>query len=169
MKDEQGKRTRPYLQYSLLGLFLVMLWSLQSAPDSLFTLSLLRPVPVVVFVVTVGIVYGEMVGGAFGLFAGMLMDLYTTPSVAFHAVLLTALGIFCGLAVKHWLMNNLLTMVVLWFVGSLIYFVLYWLLFKVILGDDGWLYLYRFALPGGLYTGAWGVVVAPIVAWIRRC
>ncbi len=168
MRDEQVKRTRPFLQYALLVLLLVMTWAMESAPESWFILASVRPVPVVVLVISVGILYGEMVGGTFGLLAGMLLDLYSTPSVAFHVVVLTALGICCGLAVKHWLMNHLLSAIVLWFAGSLVYFILYWLLFKVILGNDSWYYLYRFALPGGLYTGAWGILLAPIVAWIRK-
>lgn len=168
MKDEQFGRSRPYLQYLLLGLLLILLWAFQSAPANLFDIALVRPMPCVVLVICIGIVYGEMAGGAFGLFAGLLMDLYTTPSVAFHVVLLTVLGVLCGLAVKHWLMNNLLSAVVLWLVGSVLYFVMYWLLFKVILGNDGWIYLYRYALPGGIYTGAWGVILAPLVVWIHR-
>ena len=168
MKDEQFGRSRPYLQYLLLGLLLVLLWAFQSAPANLCDIAMFRPMPAVVLLICIGIVYGEMAGGAFGLFAGLLMDLYATPSTAFHVVVLTALGILCGLAVKHWLMNNLLSAVVLWLVGSVLYFVLYWLLFKVILGDDGWFYLYRYALHDGVYTAVFGTILMPLVVGVRR-
>ncbi|MBR6549461.1 MAG: rod shape-determining protein MreD [Clostridia bacterium] len=168
MTNHKNSHFHRRLQFFLLGLLLVMLWSLQIAPANLFEIGSVRPVPTVVLTICVGILYGETAGGVFGLFAGLLMDTYTTPTVAFHVVLLTALGIFCGLAVKHLFMNNRFSWTVLWFVGSLLYFIFYWLLFKVILGNDGFSYLLYYSLPGALYTGAWGIVLHPLVWSIRR-
>jgi len=168
MIDRDNRSSHPRLQFVLLGLLLLVIWSFQIAPTNLFAIGLVRPVPTVILTVCVGIIYGETVGGVFGLFAGLLMDVYTTPSVAFHVVLMTALGIFCGLVVKHLFMNNRLSWVVLWFASAMVYFLLYWLMFKVILGNDGWLYLTRYALPSALYTGVWGIVLHPLVWSIRR-
>jgi rod shape-determining protein MreD len=128
-----------------------------------------RPALLVALTLCMGLLYGEIAGGVVGFVGGMLMDLYVTPSVNFNAVTLALLGILCGLAINRLFMNNTLSALVLCFVGSFLYFFLYWLLFRVILGDGGaWIYFYSFTLPSAVYTGAFGVVFFPLLRWFRR-
>lgn len=169
MKSEQANKTAPLFQYLVLGLILIVSWLLQSAPGNLLAIASVRPVLLVVFAVCIGAIYGELTGGVFGLIAGMLMDLYTVPSLAFHAAVLTAVGIVCGLAVRHLLMNRFFSVLVLCLVMSFCYFTLYWLLFKVLMGGGGWTYFCRFSLPGTVYTALTGLIYAPLIWWIRRC
>lgn len=168
MRDDRTKQIQPYMQYIMLILMLLFSWMLQSAPISFLTIYGIRPVLTIVFVAAVGVMYGEGTGGVFGLAAGLLMDIYTAPALSFHVVVLTALGIGCGLIVKHFLMYNFLSAVILCFISCLCYFFLYWLVFKVILGSGGVLYLYRFSLPAAFYTGLFGFLYCPVVRWIRK-
>ncbi len=163
------QRTKQYAQFVLLGLLLLLLWAIQSAPRSLLSIGTVRPVLLAAFVSVTGIVYGEMAGGIFGFVAGLLMEPYTAPSVGFHVLVLTALGMACGLAVKHLFMNNTLSALVTVLASSLVYFILYWLIFKIVLGGNGGMgYLVRFSLPAAGYTAMCGWVLYPLVRLIRR-
>ena len=163
------KRTKQYAQYILLALLLLLFWGVQSAPQTLLSFGAVRPVLLAAMVAVVGVVYGEMTGGIFGFFSGVLMDAYTTPSVGFHVVVLTALGMACGLMVKHLFMNNTLSALVTVLAASLVYFTLYWLLFKVILGGNGGMgYFFRFSLPATGYTAVCGWILLPLIRLIRR-
>jgi rod shape-determining protein MreD len=168
MKNDTVKNSRSWLQYVVLAIVLFLCFILQSTPMNLFGIQGIRPVFLVMLTLCSGLVYGELVGGTIGFCAGMLMDLYVTPSVSFHTFVLTFLGIACGLAIGHLFMDNALSALVLCFVGSFVYFSLYWLLFRVILSDGGaWVYYYRFSLPSAVYTGVLGLVFYPLLRWIR--
>ena len=169
MNNRDLPKLKPWLHYSLLAVLLLTAWSVQSAPDGILTVWGISPVLLVSLIACIGMIYGEMIGGVFGLAAGLLMDVYTTPCVGFHIVVLTAVGIGCGLIIRHLFMNNLLASFTLILGVCLVYFVLYWLLFKVILGGGGgWVYLYRFSLSGTVYSAVFGGLFYPLLKWLHR-
>lgn len=169
MNNESMRSEKRVTPFILLGVLVLLCWLLQSAPGGFLPLFHVSPVLLPILVAAIGMAYGETVGALYGLAAGVLMDLYTIPSLGFHAVLLTAVGIVCGLAVKHFLMQHLAAALVLAGTVAVAYFVLYWLVFKVIAGGGGALYyLVRFSLPAAVYSGLWGLVFCPLTRWIRR-
>lgn len=143
-------------EYGVLLILLLAAWGLQSAPSNFLSVFALRPVLVLGLVACVGMIYGELMGGVFGFCGGLLMEIDAAPSVGFHLLLLTALGILCGLAVRHLLMNNIPASFTLLLTVCILYFTLYWLLYKVILGADGLYYWIRFSLPSAALTTLWG-------------
>ncbi len=169
MSKKADRKGGLVLQYVLLGVLALFCWLLQSAPGGFAVIAGCSPVLLPVLTAAVGVYYEERTGAVFGLLCGILMDIYTVPSVGFHAVLLTAVGVACGFAVKHFFTHSLWAALVLCLGAALTYFVLYWLLFKCILGGGGaWYYLVRFSLPAALYSGAFGLVFCPLVRWLHR-
>ncbi len=149
-------KQKPFGEYGVLLILLLAAWGLQSAPSNFLSVFALRPVLVLGLTACVGMIYGELIGGVFGFGAGLLMEIDAAPSVGFHLLVLTALGILCGLAVRHLLMNNIPASFTLLLSVCVLYFTLYWLLYKVILGADGFYYWIRFSLPSAAFTALWG-------------
>ncbi len=136
-----------YLHYGLLSIIMLFSVTLQSAANggvSLFGVSLL---PAVAVIVAIGINYGPFTGGIYGLVAGLFLDVYTVPSVGFHLVIMTVLGIGCGLSVNHLLMNNRYARFFLCFCGATLYCIAYFVVMKWIVGGNTITYLYQFSLP----------------------
>lgn len=136
-----------YTVLSFIMLFSVTLQSAAGGGVSLFGFSLL---PAVAFVVGVGMNYGPLIGGVFGLVVGLLLDAYTAPSIGFHLVIMPFLGVGCALAVNHLLLHNRYARFVLCLVSSLIYCTAYFVVLQWMLGGHDFSYFYRFTLPGTL-------------------
>lgn len=167
-KNTDAPRYPSYLHYVILGVILLVLFLWQSAPGQGLTLFGVRPLPAVMLVALIGIVYGEFAGGLFGLIAGLLMDMYTTPSVCFNVVLLTALGMICGLAIQHLLIPNFYAHLVLTLGCCFVYYLFYFIVIQWLLGEGTWYYFFRFSLPATVYTWAVGMILYPFLRWLRR-
>lgn len=167
--SNQGKTTfQTVLHYGLLTGFMLFSITLQNAPGGGLTLWGLSPLPAIAFVVGVSMHYGPFIGGVFGLVTGLLLDVYTVPSVGFQTVAITLLGMGCGLTMNHLLLHNKYAKFVLCLVSALLYGIVYFAVMKWMIGGHDFSYFYRFSLPAiGLCT-VLCLLYGWVLGWFRR-
>ena len=169
MNQPSHEKIKPWMHFLLLSFLLLIAWSVQSVPHPVLAIAGVNPVLLLSLVVSIGVVYGELIGGICGLCAGVLMEIYASPSVGFHIVLLTGAGIAGGLLIRHVFMNTRFATFVLTLLICFIYFFVDWLLYEVILGGNGGLlYFFRFSLPAAGYTALFGFICCPLLKWLYR-
>ena len=120
--------------------------------------------PAVAMIVAIGMNYGPFVGGVYGLFSGLLMDVYTIPSVGFHLVMMPFLGIACGLAANHLLMNNRYARFFLCLCSAIVYCFFYFVVIQWIAGGNSFAYYVDFSLP---MTGACAVTAGVLCFLVK--
>lgn len=141
------------VRHTAYGLFLLVLVLLQSVPGLIPSVGGALPVLVLPFVVTVGVFERELAGAAFGLAAGLLMDLFSPHVGGFNAVSLMIIGCVCGLFVSYLLTVTLRSALLLFCGASVLYFTSQWLIYYVFKGyERPFYYLYQYQLPSFLYT-----------------
>lgn len=125
------------LKYGAYALMALILFRLQSIPG-LLEIGGVRPLPLAALAVLVATMERELPGVLFCIFCGYLCDLYTVAPMGYYMLLLTVLGLICGLVIRNYLQPSLPIMT-----GA----VLITLLFCRIV-----LFLFRYSLAG--VTGA---------------
>lgn len=112
-----------------------------------------RPVFLISAAICMAMYEGEIVGAAIGLFAGALWDTVTVAADGYNALFLMAACAFCGVFLRVFLRNNIVTY--LW-INSLItffYFATYVIFFITSRGIDGGLMIFfRYYLPMAVYS-----------------
>lgn len=110
----------------VLGLF--FLWNTDGLFPKPWGVPAMLMVPVVI---SIGMFERENAGMFFGLFAGLLMDTFSSRTMCFHSIMLTAAGYFAGVLVTRLMRNNLktcllLNVVFLFVYNTLFYFTNYY-------------------------------------------
>lgn len=96
--------------YLLLIIFFTIL---QSAPQINLVIFNIRPIFLITLTVCIGMFEREIVGGYLGLFAGICWDLVSSKPMGFYAILLLILGVLSGLIITNFMINNLMTAMIL--------------------------------------------------------
>lgn len=126
-----------------------------------------RPVLLISAVVCIAMYEGELIGAAAGLLAGALWDIVTVAADGYNALYLMLTCAVCGVVLRVFLRNNILTYI---FVNSLItifYFITYVLFFITSRGIDGGFMLFlRYYFPMAIYsvilTPFWYVIIRAV-------
>ena len=161
------KRHKDALTYLFLGLILFILYLFQNVQSLPSPLGLI-PAIVVVYVAVCGSVMGEYVGCIMGFMGGLLCDTSATSSYCFNLVVLTALGIACGLLGTRLFTRRFVCTLTLSFLALLVYFSLQWLVVGVIFGNEGFYYLLRYSLPSVLYSLLYVLPIYPLISIIDK-
>ena len=167
MKILFSKRHKDALTYLFLGLILFILYLFQNV-NSLPAPFGLIPAIVVVYVAVCGSVMGEYVGSVMGFLGGLLCDTSAPSSYCFNLIVLTALGIACGLLGTRLFTKRFVCTLALSFLALLMYFVLQWFVVGVIFGNEGFYYLLRYSLPSVLYSVLYVLPVYPLISIINK-
>lgn len=158
-----------YLRYTSLGIILFLLFLVQTTPGLLPAIGGASPVLLLPFVVSAAMMEQEMAGAAFGLFAGLLMDMYAAAGSGFHAISLMIIGCICGLFVSRLLTVTFRSALILYIGSSVLYFGAQWLIFYVIPQYEAPItYLLRHQLPCALYSFIFLIPMYYFVRWIHR-
>ena len=140
-------------RWALFAVITIIIFLIQNSSGQLLDIKGAKPYMLVPLVVCIGMFEREAVGGAFGLFAGLLWDMVSSNMPGFHALVLMVIGCTSGLLITYIMRNNLLTSILLSICAILIHSILYWLFFILLDNVGQPLYaLYRFILPSSLYT-----------------
>lgn len=124
-----------------------------------------RPVLLISAVVCIAMYEGEIVGAAIGLFAGALWDTVTVTADGYNALFLMAACAFCGVFLRVFLRNNILTYLWINSLVTCIYFASYVIFFITSRGIDGGLMIFfRYYLPMAVYS----VILSPFWYLIIR-
>lgn len=167
MNNGEKTKLQVYFHYSVLVILLLFSVTLQSASVGGLALFGFSTLPAVAYVIGIGMNYGAAIGGVLGLFTGLLLDIYTVPSVGFHLFMMPLLGIGCGLAVNHLLMHNFYARIVLCLCGSFLYCTGYFVVLKWIIGGHDFSYFYRFSLPTVGVCTLMSVIYAVVLRWFH--
>ena len=151
-------------KYSAYGLVLLVLYVLQTTPG-LFVIFGSKPVLVVPAAIAIAMHEGELTGGFYGAFAGLLCDMGSSLLFGFNGFLLTFFCVVAGLLVTHLMHSNiwnimLFTLITMLAIGSLEFLFGYgmWGLPNV------WMIYVYSTLPLIAYT----TIVSPLLFWLMR-
>lgn len=161
------KKHKNALTYLYLGLILFILYLFQST-NTLPTPYGLIPAILVVYVAVCASVFGEYTGCVMGFMGGLLCDTAGPSSYCFNLIILTAIGIGCGLLSTRLFTKRFICTLVLSVIALVFYFIMHWLILGVIFGEDGFYYLVRFSLPSILYSLIYVFPIYPIASLLNK-
>lgn len=162
-------RSNAYLRYTVLGFLVLLLYLFQVTPRMLPSIGGILPVPLVPLTVVIAMREYEGVGATFGLACGLLMDVTSTSSMGFHAVLLLLLGFLSSLLVNSLLNDTLRTALLLGAMGTAIYCIAHWIMTYVLSGLQGAVdFLFHRYLPVFVYTLIFLIPLYFLVGWLER-
>lgn len=155
-------RHRNYSSIAIYSLGALLLMLLQTAPNAFPTIWYARPVPLVVYVVCVGVFEGAKAGGLIGTVSGLLWGLYSFRLFGFDALILLVIGCAAGLMVEWLLRANFLSAALLCSCAVLLQALVEWFCTYVIFErEDVFAILLQVYLPNCLYT----VLLMPLIYW----
>ena len=154
------RNRRIILTAAVLAIFLV--WNTDGLFPKPWGIPSMLMVPVVI---SIGMFERETAGMFFGLFAGMLIDTFSSETVCFHSVMLTAAGYFSGVLITRLLRNNLKTCLLLNMVFLFVYNTLFYIINYHRTVDDFIPYAYSDVYVASVF---YTMVFVPFVYWIIR-
>lgn len=168
-KDTKKKKYGLFWRMMLIVIIGLVLFTFQSAPDSFLTIKGVAPNMLIPFVIAVAVFFGGNTGAFFGLFAGLLLDLYTTSMLPLNAILVMVFGCACGLITRHFMTKNLFSALLLCILVLISYYTICWLVYQVAMTSSGrvWYYLHR-SIPGMVYSAVFMIPWYFIVKLISR-
>lgn len=126
-----------------------------------------RPALLISAAVAFSMFEGELIGASLGLFAGALWDTVTATADGYNALFLMVACAFCGVLLRVFLRNNILTYLLMNTFVTVVYFATYVIFFITSQGVAGgfWIFL-RYYLPMTVYsivlTPFWYLIVRSI-------
>ena len=151
-----------------MAVLIVLNYVLQSTVLSRFVIFGVQPDTALVFIVSYGLLRGDVEGAIFGFFAGLMHDVTGGTVIGLYAMLGMVTGYFAGKPFKDYFHNNVFLPLALVVVATLVYqFVYYFLVFlfqgRVALG----LYFQEIILPKTIYTAILAVPLYSLLFWIN--
>ncbi len=143
-------KTKRYLMYALI-IFLAHI--LQNTVPIFPEIASVRPILLIPVAVCIAMFEGEIVGAAAGLLAGMLWDTVTVTADGYVALYLMLACAVCGVLLRVFLRNNIVTYLIMNSGIIFVYIVTYVLFFVSARGiDDAGQVFFRYYIPMGLYS-----------------
>lgn len=143
-------KTKRYLMYALI-LFLAHIFQniVHVFPES----ASVKPVLLIPVAVCIAMFEGELVGAVAGVLAGVLWDTVTVTADGYNALYLMIACAVCGVLLRVFMRNNIITYFIMNSTIMFIYFVSYVLFFITARGvDGGGAIFFRYYLPMGVYS-----------------
>lgn len=154
-----------YIRWGVVAALLLLTSLFQNTNGLLPEIYGVRAMPLIPFVVCIGMYERDWGSAALGLFAGLIWDGVSAHGQGFRSIYLMVIGCACGLLLHYFMRRNLITGLLLSSVALLLHNVLYWVFFILIPGYDGAIeLLYRFYLPSCLYS----LVFMPLYYYIMK-
>lgn len=150
MNSVNKVKIKKYAVYAALLLFAhIFQNSLQIFPVILGV----RPVLLISAAVCIAMYEGEIAGAITGLFAGALWDTVTGAADGYNALFLCVSCAFCGVVLRVFLRNNILTYIWINSIVTVVYLATYVLFFITSRGIDGGMSLFlKYYLPMAVYS-----------------
>ena len=112
-----------------------------------------KPVLLIPVAVCIAMFEGELVGAVAGVLAGVLWDTVTVTADGYNALYLMIACAVCGVLLRVFMRNNIITYFIMNSTIMFIYFVSYVLFFITARGiDGGGAIFFRYYLPMGVYS-----------------
>ncbi len=143
-------KTKRYLLYALI-IFLAHI--LQNAVPIFPEIASARPILLIPVAVCIAMFEGEIIGAGAGLLAGVLWDTVTVTADGYVALYLMLACAVCGVLLRVFMRNNIVTYLIMNSGIIFIYIVTYVLFFISARGIDGAGQIFlRYYIPMGLYS-----------------
>jgi rod shape-determining protein MreD len=143
-------KTKRYLMYALI-LFLAHIF--QNIVPVFPEPASVKPVLLIPVAVCIAMFEGELVGAVAGVLAGVLWDTVTVTADGYNALYLMIACAVCGVLLRVFMRNNIITYFIMNSTIMFIYFVSYVLFFITARGiDGGGAIFFRYYLPMGVYS-----------------
>ena len=157
-------KTKRYLTYALI-IFLAHI--VQNVLCVFPEIASVRPILLISVAVCISMFEGELVGAAAGLLAGALWDTVTVAADGYNAFYLMVACAVCGVMLRIFMRNNIVTYVIMNSGITLIYVITYVLFFISARGiDDAGAIFFRYYIPMGVYslifTPLWYILIRSI-------
>ncbi|MBR5246208.1 MAG: rod shape-determining protein MreD [Clostridia bacterium] len=157
-------KTKRYLTYALI-IFLAHI--VQNVLCVFPEIASVRPILLISVAVCISMFEGELVGAAAGLLAGALWDTVTVAADGYNAFYLMVACAVCGVMLRIFMRNNIVTYVIMNSGITLIYVITYVLFFISARGiDDAGAIFFRYYIPMGIYslifTPLWYILIRSI-------
>lgn len=124
-----------------------------------------RPALLISCAVAIAMFEGEVIGAAAGLIAGALWDTVTVTADGYNALFLMLVCAVCGLLLRVFMRNNIITYLIMNSGITLLYFLSYALFFITARGVSGaGGAVLRYYLPMAVYS----LVLTPLWYWLIR-
>ena len=165
---EQKARKQYTAKNLIYSLLLIMSYVLQETPGFL-QIKEVRPILVIGVIVAIAMQDGELAGGLYGLFGGILCDMAAFHLFGVASMFFLVLGCCCGLLIIYLVQPNRRSAFLLTFVFALIYGVISYYLIYGMWGYEGAhkLILTK-TLPCALYTAFSGIIMFEVIKLINR-
>lgn len=143
-------KTKRYLVYALI---ILLAHFLQNVVPVFPEIASVRPLLLIPVAVCIAMFEGEIVGAAAGLVAGVLWDTVTVTADGYIALYLMVACAVCGVLLRIFLRNNIVTYFIVCSGILIVYLVTYVLFFVSARGIDGAGQMFlRYYIPMGLYS-----------------
>lgn len=152
-------------RYAVYGVIILLAHILQNILTIFPEIVSVRPVLLISVAVCISMFEGEVVGAVAGLLSGALWDTLTVTADGYNAVYLMIACAFCGVMLRIFMRNNIITFIMMNTGITMLYFLTYVLFFITARGIDGGAgMLLRYYLPMTIYS----LVLTPFVYWLIR-
>lgn len=150
MNSLNKTRLKKYVVYILIILASHLLQNLLPIFPMIFGV---RPILLLSAAVCIAMYEGEIIGAAIGLFAGALWDTVTVTADGYNALYFVVACAFCGVLLRVFLRNNILTFLWMNSIITVFYCLTYVLFFITTRGIDGGILLFfKYYLPMAVYS-----------------
>ncbi len=161
MAENRKTRIRRVI-FAAVVLVIFFVWNTQGLFPKPWGIPAMLMVPVVI---CIGMFERENAGMFFGLFAGVLMDTFSSQTICFHSIMLTVAGYFSGVLITRLMRNNLKTCLLLNVIYLFVYNTFYYLVNYYSTYEGGIAYLYSDVYIASVF---YTMVFVPIVYLLIR-
>lgn len=157
-------RRNGYVRYTLLSVVMLLSFVVFSIPGLLPDFFNCYPVVLIPFVATIAVFEKEITAGYFGLFAGILLDLYSVNGGIFSTVTLCVAVFLSSALARHFFVKNFYSALTLSALIALVHQTVYWMVYYVFAGKEQVFFAYyRQILPTALYSVVFIIIFYPVV------
>lgn len=158
-----AEKKRLIIRRVIFAVLLIFCAVIQNTPGLLPEPFGAHQLAVTVMVVCIAMFERETAGMLLGLLAGVVLDV-TGGTQGINAILLTVVGLVCGMLVNNMIRNNIVTALIFSALALLVHTFVYWIVFVAAAGVHCGRLLLTFCLPSMLYT----VIFTPLWFLITR-
>ena len=155
-------KKKRYWKWAALSLIGLLLFILEEALPQIFSVPVNLLLP---FVLVTAIYEGPVVGASYGIYCGILSDIFSSP-FGYTALIYLILGCAAGL-VMIYLRQSVTVAFLFTLVGGLVYFSLTWFLFYYFWYKEGLLY-FRIVPLQILYSAIITVILYPLSGFVKK-
>lgn len=151
------------MRFLITGLIFVIAIFLQYTFADLMAIAGVKPNFILIYLVVLSIKYGRLFGGIAGFIMGIIEDSIFTAIFGLNALCKSFVGFFVTSIPTSMFGTALLNTGILLFIADLFHDFLYNWIYSFGSGTGAVYLLFRFAIPGALYTSLVGMIIWAIL------